>query len=134
VYIWKGSDESLKPLLLMAHQDVVPVEPTTVDQWAYPPYSGHYDGERIWGRGSSDDKSGLIGIMITIETLLEKGFKPTRSIVLSFGFDEEASGKYGAEENAKALLTLYGENAFALIVDEGGGFGELYGSILYVDL
>jgi Gly-Xaa carboxypeptidase len=130
VYIWKGSDDSLKPLLLMAHQDVVPVDPTTVDQWAYPPYSGHYDGEQIWGRGSSDDKSGLVGIMITIETLLEKDFKPTRSIVLSFGFDEEASGVYGAQENAKALLAMYGEDAFALIVDEGGGFDELYGGVL----
>jgi Gly-Xaa carboxypeptidase len=132
VYIWKGSDESLKPLLLMAHQDVVPVEPTTVDQWAHPPYSGYCDGERIWGRGSSDDKSGLVGIMITIETLLEKGFKPARSIVLSFGFDEERSGVYGAQEIAKALLALYGENAFALIVDEGAGLSELYGGILQV--
>lgn len=72
-------------------------------------------GERIWGRGSSDDKSGLIGILSvlvhcfrisvthneqlnycrsTIETLLAKGFKPTRTVVLAFGFDEEASGVY----------------------------------------
>ena len=63
--------------------DVVPVDPTTVDQWIHPPYSGYFDGEfllypwchgystsslslsgkRIWGRGSSDDKSGLIGIL-----------------------------------------------------------------------
>jgi Gly-Xaa carboxypeptidase len=90
----------------MAHQDVVPVEPSTVDQWAHPPYSGHYDGERIWGRGSSDDKSGLIGILATLETLIEHGFKPARGIVLSFGFDEEASGLYGASENAKKLKEL----------------------------
>lgn len=51
-------------------------------------------GERVWGRGSSDDKAGLIGILSTIETLLEKGFKPTRSVVAAFGFDEEASGVY----------------------------------------
>jgi Gly-Xaa carboxypeptidase len=63
VYNWGGADTSLKPLLLVAHQDVVPVNPDTIDQWKYPPYSGHYDGELIWGRGSSDDKSGLIGIL-----------------------------------------------------------------------
>ena len=88
LYEWKGSDNSLKPLLLAAHQgrfvrlrqscqlhpptestdtprcaDVVPVEPRTVDQWTHPPYSGYYDGESIWGRGSFDDKSGLIGIL-----------------------------------------------------------------------
>ena len=60
---WTGSNTSLKPILLTAHQDVVPVEPITVDKWKYPPYSGYYDGERIWGRGSLDDKSGLIGIL-----------------------------------------------------------------------
>ena len=78
--MWKGSDPSLKPLLLLAHQDVVPVNPDTVDEWTHPPYSGYFDGqsyciriydtlsdeltgERVWGRGSSDDKSGLIGIL-----------------------------------------------------------------------
>jgi Gly-Xaa carboxypeptidase len=62
--------------------------------------------------------------------LIEKGFSPTREVVLSFGFDEEASGVYGAHENAKALTNIYGENSFALILDEGGGLAELYGGIL----
>jgi Gly-Xaa carboxypeptidase len=106
IYEWHGTDASLKPLLLMAHQDVVPVDPVTVDQWAHPPYSGHFDGERIWGRGSSDDKSGLIGILATLETLIEHGYKPARSIILSFGFDEESSGTYGAGENAKKLKEI----------------------------
>ena len=67
LYEWEGSDPSLKPLLLAAHQgmrlrpcdtlrgkfihlacytfaDVVPVDPQTVDQWDFPPYSGYYDG------------------------------------------------------------------------------------------
>jgi Gly-Xaa carboxypeptidase len=65
--------------------DVVPVNPDTVDQWEHPPYSGYFDGERIWGRGSSDDKSGLIATMSAVETLLEHHFQPTRTIVLSFG-------------------------------------------------
>src|ERR1700733_14731411 len=42
-----GSDRSLKPILLTAHQDVVPVEPSTVPLWKYPPYSGHYDGQHL---------------------------------------------------------------------------------------
>jgi Gly-Xaa carboxypeptidase len=73
-----------------------------------------------------------MGIMIAIETMIEKGFSPTREVVLSFGFYEEASGVYGAHENAKALTNIYGENSFALILDEGGGFAELYGGIMYV--
>ncbi len=44
VYHWQGSDSALKPLLLTAHQDVVPVDPVTRDNWVHPPYSGHYDG------------------------------------------------------------------------------------------
>ncbi|EIN06189.1 carboxypeptidase S [Punctularia strigosozonata HHB-11173 SS5] len=134
VYTWKGTSEELKPLLLMAHQDVVPVEPTTVDQWTHPPYSGYFDGSNIWGRGSSDDKSGLIGILTTVETLLSQGFTPTRTITLSFGFDEEVSGTrafldQGAGKLASYLLEKFGEDYFAMIVDEGGGYSEQFGGV-----
>jgi Gly-Xaa carboxypeptidase len=129
-YEWKGSDASLKPLLLAAHQDVVPVDPTTVDQWTHPPYSGFFDGERIWGRGSSDDKSGLIGILSTIETLITAEFQPVRTVVLAFGFDEEASGFQGAGNLGPFLEKVYGGNGFAMVVDEGSGFAEQYGSVI----
>ncbi|KAF5344591.1 hypothetical protein D9758_013906 [Tetrapyrgos nigripes] len=130
LYEWAGSDPSLKPIVLAAHQDVVPVLPETVSEWTFPPYSGHFDGERIWGRGTADDKSGLIGILAAIESMLEQGFIPTRTVVLAFGFDEEAHGHYGAAELAKAMLDIYGQNAFAFIIDEGGGFGEVYGTTI----
>ncbi|KAI9064054.1 carboxypeptidase S [Trametes sanguinea] len=130
VYHWQGSDSSLKPVLLAAHQDVVPVNPDTVDEWDHPPFSGDYDGSRIWGRGSSDDKSGLIGIMSSIESLLESGFKPTRSVVLAFGFDEEVSGLHGASAISKYLLSTYGKDAFLLLVDEGGGIQNQFGTVI----
>ncbi|KAI0741917.1 carboxypeptidase S [Daedaleopsis nitida] len=130
VYLWKGSDSSLKPLLLTAHQDVVPVNADTVSKWTHPPFSGHFDGERIWGRGSSDDKSGLIGIMSTVESLLEQSFQPTRSLVLAFGFDEETSGLHGASAIGEYLLKTYGENTFLLLVDEGGGFAQEYDAVI----
>lgn len=74
----------------------------------------------------------------TVETLLEKGFFPTRTVVLAFGFDEETSGLFvsllsqcllnivsycgdqGAGKIGDYLLEQYGENSFALLVDEGG--------------
>ncbi|KIJ51557.1 hypothetical protein M422DRAFT_26960, partial [Sphaerobolus stellatus SS14] len=130
VYDWQGSDSDLKPLLLAAHQDVVPVDPRTVDQWIHPPYSGYFDGTYVWGRGSADDKSGLISIMSTVETLLEKGFKPKRSVVLAFGFDEEASGLFGAHKINEHLLTNYGENGFAMLIDEGAVMQEYFGAII----
>ncbi|KAJ8474417.1 hypothetical protein ONZ51_g7230 [Trametes cubensis] len=122
VYHWQGSDDSLKPTLLTAHQDVVPVEPLTVDEWHHPPFSGYYDGEYIWGRGSCDDKPGLIGTFTAVEELLRIGFKPTRSVVLAYGIDEERGGISGATAIRDYLLATYGENAFSILVDEGGGY------------
>ncbi|KAF7370753.1 Gly-X carboxypeptidase [Mycena sanguinolenta] len=133
LYEWKGSDESLKPILLAAHQDVVPVEPETYDEWTHPPFSGYYDGEYIWGRGSSDDKSGLIGTMTAIETMIEQGFAPTRTIVLAYGFDEEASGLQGAGALGAAMRGTYGsDHPFAFIVDEGGGFTDESGTVFAI--
>jgi len=127
VYVWKGSDASLKPLLLTGHQDVVPVNPETYGEWEHPPFSGYYDGKVVWGRGSRDDKSGLIGAMAAIESLLESGFEPTRSTVLAFGFDEEVSGVRGASALGHYLESRFGEDAFAMLVDEGGKISEQYG-------
>ncbi|KAG9119675.1 hypothetical protein FRC07_005184, partial [Ceratobasidium sp. 392] len=111
---------SLKPILLTAHQDVVPVDPNTLGSWIHPPYSGYYDGTWIWGRGATDDKPGVIGILVALEKLIEKGFKPRRGILVGFGIDEEASGKYGAHNIAKYIEEHFGKNSVAVLVDEGG--------------
>ncbi|KAJ6480583.1 carboxypeptidase S [Mycena vitilis] len=131
-YIWPGSDRTLKPILLMGHYDVVPVPPSTFEQWTHPPYSGHFDGANIWGRGSTDDKSGVIGLMTTIEVLLEHDFTPARTISLSFGFDEEAGGRQGASYLSQDLLRRFGPNSFAMIVDEGSGYSGSYGTVFAV--
>lgn len=56
----------------------------------------------------------------TVESLLERGFHPARTVVLSFGFDEEASGFQGAGNLSKVMLERFGEDAFAMVIDEGG--------------
>lgn len=127
LYTWQGSEEARKPLVLMAHQDVVPVDKNTVDSWTYPPYSGHFDGTNIWGRGASDCKNSLIGILETVELLLDADYKPKRTIVLSFGFDEESSGGEGAGHLSKFLHERYGDDGVAAIVDEGMGYTEAFG-------
>lgn len=132
LYVWKGSDSALKPLLLAAHQDVVPVLETTIKEWQHPPFSGYFDGESLWGRGSCDDKSGLIGIMSAIESMLENGFKPTRTVVIASGFDEEVSGIRGASSLATEMLERFGENAFTMLLDEGSGYDEVYGRVIAV--
>ncbi|PVH78384.1 Gly-Xaa carboxypeptidase [Cadophora sp. DSE1049] len=121
LYTWKGSDSSLKPVVFMAHTDVVPAPEETSNRWTYPPFSGHYDGEHIWGRGSEDDKSNVIAILSAIDSLLGAGFEPSRTVVFAVGFDEEggAPGGYGARCLAEHLIEAYGEDGVELIFDEG---------------
>lgn len=122
VYTWKGKDASLKPVMLAAHQDVVPVLPETRDLWTHDPYDAHFDGQVLWGRGTADDKSPLIGILQAIEYILTKepGYVPSRTIIAAFGFDEESGGKYGAKYIMDLLLAKYGSDSFEAILDEGG--------------
>lgn len=119
LFTWKGTEAELKPTVLMAHQDVVPVPDSTVNQWTHPPFSGHWDGKFVWGRGASDCKNQLLGILEAVEALVHAGFQPKRTLVLSFGFDEEISGKQGAEHLAQKLIKRYGHGGAAVIVDEG---------------
>lgn len=129
LYTWQGSDASLKPTVLMAHQDVVPVERSTIGQWTHPPFSGEFDGRFLWGRGAADCKSMLIGILEAVELLVDAGFAPKRTVVLSFGFDEEISGAQGAGHLSQAILDRYGKDGVAVIVDEGSGIAEVWGTL-----
>ncbi|QLG75026.1 hypothetical protein HG535_0H03530 [Zygotorulaspora mrakii] len=133
LYTWQGSEENLKPILFMAHQDVVPVERKTWDSWKYPPFSGYYDEETdlLWGRGSNDCKNLLTAEMDAIEQLLKDGFKPRRTVLMSFGFDEESSGHLGAHNLALFLKERYGKDGIYSIIDEGFGVISL-GDDLYV--
>ena len=120
-YTWKGQDDTLKPILLMSHQDVVPVNPDTYDQWMHPPFSGFIDRENgtVWGRGSTDCKAWVVGIMSAIEGLVELGFEPTRTVLVSLGFDEESNGIQGAGYLSKRIEEVYGKDSIAMILDEG---------------
>jgi len=129
LYTWEGSDSDLKPTLLMAHQDVVPVEKSTFSAWTHPPFSGHYDGKYIWGRGASDCKNQLIAILESIELLIAAEWTPQRTILLSFGFDEEISGREGAGSLAPFIQDRYGRDSLAAIVDEGAGFSTSWGQV-----
>ena len=121
VYTWKGANKNLKPILLAAHQDTVPVQKDSLDQWTYPPFEGHYDGEYIYGRGAFDCKNILIAILETLELLLKQGHNPSRTIIAAFGFDEEGVGSNGALYIAKYLEKIWGKNSIYAIIDEGTG-------------
>lgn len=119
LFTWEGSDRDAQPFLLMAHQDVVPVEPGTEEGWSQPPFSGENDGEYLWGRGTLDDKGALIGILEAVEGLLAEGFAPLSTVYVAFGHDEEVGGSRGAA----AIADLLGERGVRLsfALDEGRG-------------
>jgi carboxypeptidase PM20D1 len=117
LYTWPGKDKSLKPVILMAHMDVVPVEEASKNQWIHKPFAGEIAEGYIWGRGALDNKSDLLGIMEAVEGLLAHGFQPQRTIYIVSGHDEEHGGSQGAVKIV-ALLKSRGISP-DYVIDEG---------------
>jgi len=116
LYTWLGQDASLKPILLMGHQDVVPVEEGTQQDWTCLPFEGEVRDGFLWGRGTMDDKNALVGTLEAVEGLLREGFQPERTIYLAFGHDEEIGGRGSAQ--IAALLQSRGVE-LECVLDEG---------------
>ncbi|MEV7430908.1 M20/M25/M40 family metallo-hydrolase [Nocardioides sp. NPDC092400] len=112
LFRWPGAS-SERPVVLMAHLDVVPVEGT----WQHPPFSGDVVDGSIWGRGTLDDKGCVAAICEAVETLLEDGFVPAQDVWLSFGCNEEVSGE--AATLAVEELVRRGVRPW-FVLDEGG--------------
>jgi carboxypeptidase PM20D1 len=117
LYRWQGTDSAAKPVLVMAHQDVVPIEPGTESKWTHPPFAGVIADGFVWGRGAIDDKGSLIALFEALESLADQGFQPARTIYFASGFDEEVGGHAGAS----AIATLLSSRGIRLewVLDEG---------------
>ena len=119
LYTWQGKNPELKPIMLISHLDVVPAEG---EGWTYPPFSGELADGYVWGRGTLDVKSGVIGILEAVEHLLKAGYEPERTVYLGFGHDEEVGGVNGATAMCE-LLEARGVSLGSLL-DEGGSVLE----------
>ena len=117
LYKWQGSDPELAPVVLMAHQDVVPVEKSTRNQWTHGAFSGKIVDGFVWGRGALDDKGCLVAMMESVEMLVNRKFQPRRPVYFAFGHDEEIGGRQGAAKIA-AHMEDKGVRA-AFVIDEG---------------
>lgn len=93
VGIYEGSDE-YKSLTLEGHVDVVSAEPEGV--WTYDPWGAEIVGNRMYGRGALDMKSGLMANWFAMKALLELGYKPKGTVQLHSTIEEEAGGGAGA--------------------------------------
>ena len=118
LFRWPGRAAD-RPVVLMAHLDVVPVDETA--PWRHPPFGAEIHDGAIWGRGTLDDKGAVVGICEAVETLLEQEFVPNQDVWLSFGCNEEVSGT--AATLAVAALEARGVRPW-LVVDEGGAIAS----------
>ncbi|MCL2338905.1 MAG: M20/M25/M40 family metallo-hydrolase [Proteobacteria bacterium] len=116
VLVWRGKNPDLKPILFNAHYDVVPAG--DAGSWKYPPFSGTISGDRVYGRGTFDDKGMLFALLGASESLMGSGFQPVRDVYFVFNPDEEIDSKNGAQQVA-AHLSFRGLK-FDAIYDEGG--------------
>lgn len=110
------SDE--RPMVLMAHQDVVPVPVAwEAEGWEYAPFDGVIADGFVHGRGALDDKGALVVMLEAVEGLLADDWLPAYDLYVLMGADEESFGTCAIE--ATRLLELRGVTPF-LVLDEGG--------------
>lgn len=104
-----------RPLLLMAHSDVVSVEP---ERWTHDPFGGEVVDGRVWGRGAVDTK-GLVACELVVMLLVKRlGLVLDRDLIMATFADEEAGGRYGAGwmwQHRRELIDA------EYAINEGGG-------------
>jgi acetylornithine deacetylase/succinyl-diaminopimelate desuccinylase-like protein len=105
-----------KPILILAHLDVVEALPT---DWDTDPFKLIERDGYLYGRGTNDNKQGAVGSLVALMKLRAAGFKPSRDIVLLFTGDEETMG-HGAELGTTEWRK-WTDAEFALNSDAGGG-------------
>jgi acetylornithine deacetylase/succinyl-diaminopimelate desuccinylase-like protein len=121
----------LKPLLMMAHSDVVPADRS---QWMVDPFSAELRDRYLWGRGAEDDKSLLAAELAVVVELKRRGVKLDRDIILLSESDEEAGStgiqwmianawdkidaEFALNEGGLALTTLSGRRVYEIQTTE----------------
>lgn len=116
-----------KPILLVAHMDVVDALP---QDWERDPFTLVEEDGFFFGRGTFDDKLGTTMLTATFLRLKAEGFVPTRDLIIGFTGDEETGML-----STRGLVTTHRELTdaeFALNADAGGGtFGSAGEAISY---
>jgi acetylornithine deacetylase/succinyl-diaminopimelate desuccinylase-like protein len=83
---YRGTDRSMRPVLFMAHMDVVPArrEDWSVDPWTLLERDGWF-----YGRGTSDNKTGVTSLVANFVRLKREGWRPRRDLIVLLTGDEE---------------------------------------------
>lgn len=111
----RGRGTGEKPILLLAHIDVVEADPA---DWTLPPFELIERDGTFYGRGTADDKDEAAIYIANLIRMKQEGYVPDRDIIVALTADEEggpANGVRWLVENRRELI----DAAFAL--NEGGG-------------
>ena len=114
---WRADKPTGKPILLMAHMDVVEAKR---EDWKQDPFEFAERDGYFYGRGSYDNKAGMVGLVASLLKLKASGWKPRRDLILFFSGDEETRGR-GAALGASEWRQLT-DAEYALNSDGGGGY------------
>ena len=114
-----GTDASAKPILFSAHMDVVDARP---EDWKRDPYKLIEENGYFYGRGTIDNKAGVVALVSTILRLQKEGKKPRRTLVFAFIGDEETGLDEPDGTTRQVAAHPWVKNAeFAINTDAGGG-------------
>lgn len=113
---YRGDGTGGKPILLMAHMDVVTAKR---EEWQRDPFTLVEENGFFYGRGTFDIKGGLTCELATLLRLKAEGFVPKRDLILMFTGDEETTEDTTADlaKNHRDLI----DADFALNADAGNG-------------
>jgi len=110
-----GTDKA-RSLLLSGHIDTVPSGDR--GEWTRDPFGGEIEGERLYGRGAYDMKSGLAASFMVPVMLRELGLELSGDLLVESVIDEEFAGGHGTIAGR-----LAGDNADAVILTEPSQLG-----------
>lgn len=114
-----------RPLLIMAHTDVVNVDPK---KWKHPPFSATREGEHIYGRGAVDDKDNVTAGLMTMLLLKRSKVPLDRDVIFLAEAGEEGAVQFGIEFMVKEHFAEI-EAEFCLA--EGGSIVRTGGKVQY---
>ena len=106
---------TLKPILLLAHLDVVEANP---EDWSLPPFEFLERDGYFYGRGTSDDKAQAAIWVANMIRMKTSGYRPNRDIIMALTADEEG----GLHNGVQFLLAEHFDLVdAAFVLNEGGG-------------
>ena len=119
---------SRRPLLIMAHTDVVNVDPA---KWTHPPFSATRNGGYVYGRGAVDDKDNVVTGLMTMLMLKRLNVPLDRDVIFLAESGEEGSTRVGIQ-----LMTRehYAPIDAEFCLAEGGNVTRVGGQVRYASV